>query len=392
VDASKPLTTIKRRLTVENHSRKNQTYDVTSTLRYANDGNGAVTMTLSPTSVTVPPGGLRYVQVKLVVDGTRLRNNLMSSGLSGNAIGPLTANEYDGYVVFKGRDHTLKMPWHILPRKSSDLQVKIGYGKPMPIDPLTGVGKIQVTNKGVGDAQVIAYSMLGRGDDREGGEHGEGLPNPDMRAVGVNSFAVGAGTCGTSANFIWAFAFNMYERKASPVGTIHEVDIDTTGDGVADYAVINQDVSGVTTLTDGRQVTAVINLATGASVARFGVEHSTNSTNLVQYVCGSDLGLTLADAGRPMKAEFYAYSWYFGGAESHLGPFMIAPGGEEYAGSVPGDVVSYGQTSTLTVQQFGLFPGTSKHAGLMLINDSDFGSANRGGATAATEAVLLADW
>jgi len=392
VDASKELTTIKRRLTVENHSNRNQTYDVASTLRYANDNNGAVTMTLSPTSVTVPPGALRYVQVKLVVDGTKLRNNLMSSGLSGNAIGPLTANEYDGYVVFTGRDHTLKMPWHILPRKSSDLQVKIGYGKPMPIDPLTGVGQIQVVNKGVGDAQVIAYSMLGRGDDREGGEHGEGLPNPDMRAVGVNTFAVGAGTCGASANFIWAFAFNMYERKASPVGTIHEVDIDTTGDGVADYAVINQDVSGVTTLTDGRQVTAVINLATGASIARFGVEHSTNSTNLVQYVCGSDLGLTLADAGRPMQADFLAYSWYFGGAESHLGPFMIAPGGEEYAGSVPGDVVSYGQTSTLNVQQFGLYPGTSKHAGLMLINDSDFGAANRGGATAATEAVLLADW
>ena len=40
--------------------------------------------------------------MKLTVDGTKLRNNLMNSGSGGNAIGPLTANEYDGYVVFQG--------------------------------------------------------------------------------------------------------------------------------------------------------------------------------------------------------------------------------------------------------------------------------------------------
>ena len=62
-----------------------------------------------------------------------------------------------------------------------------------------------------------------------------------------------------NANFVWEFVFNMYERKASPVGTIHEVDIDVNNDGTNDFFVINQDVGGVTALTDGRQVTAVIN-------------------------------------------------------------------------------------------------------------------------------------
>lgn len=389
VDASKPLTTIKRRLTVENHSRKNQTYDVTSTLRYANDGNGAVTMTLSPTSVTVPPGGLKYVQVQLAIDATKLRNNLMSSGDAGNAIGPLTANEYDGYIVFKGGDHTLKMPWHILPRKSADVSVNLGRNVPFKINAKTGTGTVQLKNKGVGDAQVVVYSLLGNGDDREGGERGEGLPNPDMRAVGLATYGA---NCGTGPNFVWAFAFNMYERKASPVGTIHEVDLDTNNDGVYDYAVINQDLSGVTTLTDGRQVTAVINLSTGASVARYFVEHATNSTNVVQYVCGSDLGLGLADVGRPIKADFYAYSWYFGGTESHIGPFVITPGGEEFSGAVPGDVVQYGQTSTLTINRWPLFPGTSNSPGIMIVNNSDFGSANRGGATLASETLVVPFW
>ena len=43
--------------------------------------------------------------------------------------------------------------------------------------------------------------------------------------------------CGTTGDgILWEFAFNIWERKASPVGTFLEVDIDTTGDGVIDYA------------------------------------------------------------------------------------------------------------------------------------------------------------
>ena len=49
----------------------------------------------------------------------------------------------------------------------------------------------------------------------------------------------------------------MYERKATPAGTWHEVDLDVNNDGFTDFFVINRDVSGITTLTDGRQVTAV---------------------------------------------------------------------------------------------------------------------------------------
>lgn len=390
VDASKETTTLKRRLTVENHSNKNQTYDITPTLRYANDNNGAVTMSLSPTSVTVPPGGLRYVQVKLAIDGTKLRNNLMNSGDMGAAIGPLTANEYDGYIVLKGSDHTLKMPWHVLPRKSADVSVKLGYGQPIPIDDATGTAAMQIKNKGVGNAQVTAYSLLGVGDDREGGEHGEDLPLPDIRAVGVTTYPGGCG----GTDFAWSFAFNMFERKASPVGTFHWVDIDTNNDGTYDYEILNQDLSGFQTVTDGRQVVAVYNLATGAgSLVNF-VEHGTNSTNLVFTLCGSSLGLTAADIGKPMSADFYAQSWFFNGDASHVGPFVIAPGGEAFTASVPGDVLAFGQTSTLNVQHHAPIAGAVQQSyGVMLINNSDWGDpANRGGATRDTETLLLPWW
>jgi hypothetical protein len=350
-------------------------------------------MTVTPTSVTVPPGVIRYVNVKLVVDATKLRNNLMNSGSLGNAIGPLTANEYDGYIVLKGGDHTLKMPWHILPRKSADVSVKIPYGQPIPFDDATGIASVPIRNKGVGDAQITAFSMLGRGDDRLGGEHGEGLPNPDIRAVGVATYKVDAGVCDVGESFIWAFAFNMYERKASPVGTIHEVDLDIDNNGSYDLAVINQDVSGVTTLTDGRQVSSVVDLKSGTTTLEFFVEHGTNSSNLVLNVCGSDLGLGLADVGKKIGVSFQAYSWYFGGDSSIVGPFVITPGGEEYTGSVPGDVLTYQQAGMLTVKHHALFPGTTPHQGLMLINNSEWGDpANRGGATRETEALLLPSW
>jgi minor extracellular serine protease Vpr len=391
-DASKPLTIIERTLNLQNRSNTSQTYTVTPTLRYADDANGAVTMTVSPTSVTVGRGQFKRVRVKLAVDATKLRLNLMNSSTGGNAIGPLTANEYDGYVVFQGSNHTLTMPWHILPRKSADVVAKPPGGHLPPVDPLVGVGSVPLENKGVGDAQTFAYSMLATGTDRPAGGRGEQAPTPDIRAVAVNTFLTPAGFCGPNANFLWEFAFNTFERPANPQGQWYEVDLDVNNDGNTDFFVYTRDVSGDTTLTDGRMATAVFNTATGTLLLRssfFFMEHATNSSTLVMRVCGSDLGLTQAAIGQPMVADFRVTSWYWGTPESHVGPFLITPFGEEYTAAVPGDVLTYKQKADLAFTQWPLFPGTQPHAGIMLINNSAFSSTNNGGATASSEATLL---
>ena len=60
-----------------------------------------------------------------------------------------------------------------------------------------------------------------------------------------------------------------------------------------------------------------------------------------------------------MRANYYAYNWYFGGnVESHLGPFTITPDGEEFEGVVPGDLLTYNQSGNLTFVQYRLSPGT----------------------------------
>jgi len=392
LDASKPVTHYTRTLEVENRSILPMLYKVKPTIRFQDDKDtGAVGMTVSPSTILVYPFGKTRVKVKLTVDAKKLRNNLMNSGSLGNAIGPLTANEYDGYVFFEGSHHKVSMPWHILPRKSAELVAKVPKGQLPATDPATGAGVLPVKNKGVGDANIFAYSLLGTGPDTPRGDRGEQQPNPTIRAAAVNTFLTPAGqVCSVNPNFVWEFVFHMYERKASPVGTIHEVDIDVDRDGNYDFAVVSQDVAGITQLADGRQVTAVIDLATGTSVARFFVEHATNSRNVILRACGSDMGLTQAAIGQPMDVEYFAYSWYFGGeVASALGPFAVTPFGEEFAGSPNGELVPYNQSLNMPFAQFGLFPGTQPHAGLLLINNSDFGAASRGGATFDTEATVL---
>jgi hypothetical protein len=392
LDASKDNHTFTRKLDIENKSNHSESYSVSASLRYQDDKDtGAVTMSVSPSHVTVPARGKTSVTVKLAVNGSKLRNNLMSAGDGGNAIGPLTANEYDGYITFQGDDHKVTMPWHILPRKSADVSAKLPGGH-LPLDPTTGAGTVKLENKGVGLANIYAYSLLATGTDRPRGDRGMQEPNPDIRAIGLNSIAVPAGVChATQENFVWEFVFNMFERKASPAGTWHEVDIDTTGDGDPDFWVFNIDNSGYTTLSDGRQRVVVVNAATGAGSLRFFVEHATNSSNVILRVCGNDLGLTLADAGRPMGAYFYAQSWYFGQTAPILGPYSISPGGEEFAAAVAGDQLAPKSKGDLLVQQYLPLPGLTAQQGVLLINNSDWGAAsgNRGGATLATEALIL---
>ncbi len=393
LDASKPLTTLTRKLEVENRSLFPQIYKVKPTLRYADDAaTGAVSITATPSTIVVYPFSKTQVKVKLTVDGAKLRKNLMSAGAGGNAIGPLTANEYDGYVFFEGHHHKVSMPWHILPRKSAELVAKVPGGKLPAADPVSGTGSIPVQNKGVGDAQIFAYSLLGTGPDTPRGDRGEGQPNPTIKAAAVNTFLVPGADCGSTdaVGFVWEFVFHMHERKASPVGTFHEVDIDIDGDGQVDALVVNGDWDGVTELSDGRQLSYAYNLRDGTAFAGFYVEHATNSRNVILRACGADLGLTQADIGRPVRADFYAYNWYFGGdVESHLGPFRIAPYGEEFAGPVAGALLGYQQSADLPFDQFGLPAGADAHKGLLLINNTDFGSTSRGGATFDTEATIL---
>ena len=91
-----------------------------------------------------------------------------------------------------------------------------------------------------------------------------------------------------------------------------------------------------------------------------------------------------------MTATYYAQSWYFGQEDfSALGPFHLTPFGEEFTATVPGDTLVWKQKADLTFMQWQLFDGTDPHVGILLVTNSDFGAASRGGATKATEGLIL---
>ena len=287
------------------------------------------------------------------------------------------------------------MPWHILPRKCVERAGRTAdtalSSMPRPVPRAS-----RSANNGVGTAQFAAYSLLGTSPDAPQGGRGDERPNPDLRAVGVNSFAFRR-ACRMRqrrATFVWEFAFNMWDRDANPAGQFLEVDLDMNRDGINDYIILNRDNSGLTTLADGRQVAALLRLnASGATIVsttiRFFAENSTNTANTVLRVCGSDLGIPLAEAGvRLVDASFWSSSWYFGGPADSLGRLItLSPGGEEFGATVPATLLPTAD-AMITAQQYGLVPNTTPHEGLLIFTNSP-SATNTGGATQASEALIL---
>ncbi len=380
-DIAKDTVTLHKTVRVRNYSAADIEYTITPTFRYADDvANGAVSVQ-APPKVKVRAGSDATFPVKVTINGAMLRGNFMNSGSMGANGGALTTNEYDGYLVLDDGSHPIHLAWQVLPRKAAQVKGRTN---------LTfsgGIDVVDLTNTGVGTAQNDAYSLLAISDDIPAGGRGGQSPTPDIRAVGVNTFPVGPDFCSDDPSFVWAFAVNTWERQTHLLPVSHQVWLDTDQDGLSDYVVLNRDIS-FTGASDGRQVTWAFNLATGSASAFFFAEHATNTGNTVLYICGEQVGLGAADLlTTNVDAFVVAQDFYYGGPGDIVAGLTITPLGERYVGfgaDIPGKA-----DGTLTVVDFGPFPGNSPELGTMLFTSGDRGGGNRGGATAATEAILF---
>jgi hypothetical protein len=258
-----------------------------------------------------------------------------------------------------------------------------------------GVEIIGLDNQGAGIAQNDAYSLLAVSPDLPEGARGEQSPTPDIRAVGINTFPVPAFFCSAEESFIWAFAVNTWERQSHLVPVKYFVSLDTNQDGEDDYVVFNNDQSVFSTgsfgtISDGRQLTLVQNLATGSVSAFFYTEHSTNTGNTVLLICGEQIGLTGTDMlATNVDMSVEAFDFYYGGPGDFVDGLTVTPLGEQFYG-VPSDVPGYTyDPAGLAVLDYGPFPGNSPELGLMLVTNGDRGTGARGGATQDTEALLF---
>jgi hypothetical protein len=163
----------------------------------------------APGTVQVGAGQDTVFEVTLTIDGARLRDNLMSSGIEGNNADFLTISEYDGYLSLDDSQHPIHLAWHVLPRKAARVSAErtaLDFSGDFS-------DTIQLTNSGVGTAQINAYSLIALSPDLPRGGRGQQSPTPDIRAIGVQTTPVEAGICSDKPSCLLAFAVNSWERQ-----------------------------------------------------------------------------------------------------------------------------------------------------------------------------------
>lgn len=382
VDVDKKKHKLKKDIVIKNYSGKKTEYDISWSFRDPADADsGAVQIKLSRDSVKVSPGRTKNVKVELTINGELLSGNTMNSGSAGANPDALTAQEFDGYITFDDGTTPVHVPWHVLPRKSARMKSK-------HLDFTGGSDTVKLDNKGVGTAQNDAYALIATSENLPEGGVGEQSPTPDIRAVGVNTFPVPAGFCSGADSFLWAFAINTWERQQHLLPVTHQVFLDTNQDGTDDYLLLNRDLSGFGTISDGRQVTYAVDLLTGSASIFFFAEHATNTGNTVLLACAEQIGLSGADLGvTNVDVTVIAQDFYFGGPGDLVDGLTITPLGEQYF-AVPEDVPG-NDKGEMQVTDFGPFPGNTAEEGILLFTNGDRGAGDRGGATQASEALLF---
>jgi minor extracellular serine protease Vpr len=384
VPASKASTVIKRSLRVRNYTGRTRRVNVSWSHRDPSNPNNAAISVQAPASVTVGPHTDKIINVKLTIDATLLPDSGMTSGDLGNDPAWLDAAELSGFLHFDDGHEPFDVPFHVLPRKASDVtgNVFLGFRS-------DGTARVNLRNRGVGTAQNEVFGLAAVSADLPAASPGTQSPTPDLRAVGVATYPVPAGFCSGQDSFLWRFAFNTWEPQTHLLPVILFADLDIDGDGSFDYEVINGDLAILTGAggIDGRSVSIAFDLNNGGASAFFYAEHATNTGNTVVTVCAEQVGLTGTDLGTtPVTALFGTFDYYFGGPGDVAAPVTITPGGERYIAPTLGNIPGNG-TARMDVTDTGSagFPDL----GLLLITNSDQGVTARGGSTPDTEALVF---
>lgn len=384
IDVDRRRVRLRRRVRVVNLTDEELRLRVRVSDRFTDDTDtGAVTLS-APRVVEVDDDDGAVFTVTLTIRGDRLRPNLMSSGAGGADPGPLTTNEYDGYLSLEAAGQSIQLPWHVLPRQAAQVRAR---RTELDFD-ADGQDILRLRNRGMGVAQNEAFTLIALSDDQPRGAAGTEAPSPDLRAVGVRTVEVPTGVCSESPSFVWEFAINTWERQAHLLPVSHQVNLDIDRDGVDDYQILNRDISGLSSLGDGRQVSYVLNLLTGEAQSFFFAEHGMNTANTVLRACAEQLGLSVSDLGRTaINASVVASDFYFGGPGDTVGDMTLVPGGEPYQVSVT-DVEPRAR-GDLQITRNPEAASSTTALGVLLLTNGDRGPASRGGTVAGSEALIF---
>ena len=320
-----------KRVTIRNYSNRPISLRSEIEYRFDNDTNGEVRVT-APSWFTVPANGSTTVPVRLFIRpllNRPLHEWVLNSGDQGANGNALTEVEYDGYIHFIGvganaQNAMIHVPWHVLPRGAGEVQT--GFVRQ------TSSGWAR--NVGLSEVYIDTYSLLGTSPEQPKPpiNVGANAAPADLRYFGVQTYPVPAGFCSNNDSFVMAFAINTWDRQSHVNVVEFDVYLDTNSDGEPDYVVFNFDLSLSGSLSDGRNVTWVADLASGASDAFFFTGHNTNSGNTVLTFCAEQIGMSGDDLlTTSMNVDVYAYDWYYrAGVIDSIEGMNVVPLGERY--------------------------------------------------------------
>jgi hypothetical protein len=312
--------TLERQLTVRNLSTESRTYTLTPTFRYPDDAaTGAVTPSISGgTTVRIGPGRERSVKVRLAIDPSKLPDwpfTFDPTAIGDGAL--LDGPEFDGYVRITGGGDTIQVPWHVLPRASSDIRTN---GQIVDT-PSPGPNTITLSNRGAGAGDWAAFALTGtsgRIPKRELPGAGANIAAIDLEAVGVRAFP---------ADDAIQFAVTMWDERSHPAYPAgFEIQIDTNRDGSPDWIVSNAELGAFA--STGQSVVLVTPAAGGPSAPYFFLDADLDSPNRILTAPLSVMGL---GANSQFDFTVVAFDNYFSGLVTDaIGPMRYTVGTPRY--------------------------------------------------------------
>jgi subtilisin family serine protease len=362
IEASEKVV-LEQTLRVENLGFMPRRFNITPSFRYADDEAGGAVKVMVKSSVHVGAFGREDIDVKLVIDPTKLASWTLNGGALGGNGAALNGPEIDGYLTLTAGAEKISVPWHVLPRKAAETDTQLSQGgNPGP--------SLKLRNKGVESGDYDVFSLTGVGRKAPRGDQpkpGESYALVDLRAVGVRHLAA----ADWGADYL-EFAISTFGRRAHPnYPAEFDIYIDSNNDGVDDYVVFNTEVGGYS--ASGQNAVYIANLATGApATAVFYTDADLNSGNVIFTVPmnSSAGGVNVGVApGATMRFSVYAFDNYFTGSLTDaLEGMVYTPGSARFGvvGDPFGSVAPNG-TAQLGVATATLPDTVSSELGLLMM-------------------------
>jgi minor extracellular serine protease Vpr len=284
----------------------------------ANGGQAGAVVGVSPSSVTIPHGSSRTVQVTLSISASAFAAlPTDDTFFAGNAsVGAVTSVRGDIVATPAGGssdDQTLAVPYMVVPRGLSNVVAgtpaawtKV-HPAPKPPEHTSHdlfTSSLPLSNSGIhsGTADLYAWGIS---------DPNESNGSNDVRDAGVEAFPGSAfGVSDDDRGLV--FLINTYGQSTNQSINEYDVLIDNNHDGNADFIVFGDDLGAITAgVNNGQYASFTYDVSTGEIVDAFFADAPMNGSTIELPAIASEIGLY--DKGvKPPKgvhpAQQFAYA------------------------------------------------------------------------------------